>query len=85
MYMFVWIIIIIIIFHHIYNEYSKGSLFIRCNENEVITVVAINWQYLHTFHLLLWWTSVRLYRSLSHFETSIVNSKNFPRVLFSRN
>ena len=35
-----------------YCENNKGSLFFRCNENEVIIVVVINRQYLHTVHLV---------------------------------
>ena len=35
-----------------YCENNKGSLFFRCNENEVIIVVAINRQYLHTVQLV---------------------------------
>ena len=38
--------------HHFYCENNKGSLFFRCNEIEVIVVVAINRQYLHTVYLV---------------------------------
>ena len=38
--------------NHFFSENNKGSLFFRCNENEVIVVVAINRQYLHTVHLV---------------------------------
>ena len=38
--------------NHFYCENNKGPLFVRCNENEVIVVVAINRQYLHTVHLV---------------------------------
>ena len=40
--------------NHFYCENNKGSLFLRCNENEAIVVVAINRQYLHT---VLWFAS----------------------------
>ena len=38
--------------NHFYCENNKGSLFFRCDEKEVIIVVAINRQYLHTVHLV---------------------------------
>ena len=38
--------------NHFYCENNKGSLVFRCNENEVIVVVPINRQYLHTVHLV---------------------------------
>ena len=39
--------------NHFYCENNKGSLFFfRCNENEIIVVVAINRQYLRTVHLV---------------------------------
>ena len=38
--------------NHFYCENNQGSLFFRCNENEVIEVVVINRQYLHTVHLV---------------------------------
>ena len=38
--------------NHFHCESNKGSLFFRCNVNEAIVVVAINQQYLHTFHLV---------------------------------
>ena len=35
-----------------YCENNKGSMGFRCNENEVIIVVAINRQYIHTVQLV---------------------------------
>ena len=42
---------LLVCLNHFYCENNNGSLFFRCNENEVIVVVAINLQYLHTVHL----------------------------------
>ena len=36
--------------NHFYCENNKGPLYFRCNENDVIVVVAINRQYLHTVY-----------------------------------
>ena len=38
--------------NHYYCENKKGSLFFRCNENEVIVFVAINRLYLHLVNLV---------------------------------
>ena len=38
--------------NHFYCANNKRSLFFHCNEIEVIVVVAINRQYLHTVYLV---------------------------------